>query len=562
MVAAPEAGQADHSVSLPVPRLFPRVVRSRRQGGRGRARQRASPARDSDYRQRQALCRGNRSPYRRERASGHRRRDETGGDQAGELNTLLATSRRPDESGRGTQSACATHFRQTVIQSALAMTLNAYLVKSTIVAALGGLLFGFDTAVIAGTTRALTETYHLSPRSLGLTVAAALLGTILGAMFAGIPGDRWGRRDSLRAMAILYLISALGCAFAWDWYSLVFFRFIGGLGIRASSVLGPMYIAEIAPAKWRGRMVGLFQFNVVFGILLAYFSNFVIGLAGFGAAEWRWKLGVSGIPAALFMLMLFGIPRSPRWLVKKRRVPEAREVLRLTGEENFEAELQDIVTSIDAEHGHGDEPLFTRKYRVPIFLAVTIAMFNQLSGINAILYYLNDIFAQAGFSKVSSDLQAVAIGATNLLFTMIAMSVIDRIGRKLLLLVGAVGTAVCLGGVSYIFSTPRHESILVWLLVGFIGFFGFSQGAVIWVYLSEIFPNRVRAQGQSLGSATHWIMNALISFLFPMVAAASGALPFAFFAAMMAVQFVVVLLFFPETKGVSLERMQQRLGIP
>jgi sugar porter (SP) family MFS transporter len=441
------------------------------------------------------------------------------------------------------------------------MTLNAYLVKSTIVAALGGLLFGFDTAVIAGTTRALTETYHLSPRSLGLTVAAALLGTILGAMFAGIPGDRWGRRDSLRAMAILYLISALGCAFAWDWYSLVFFRFIGGLGIGGSSVLGPMYIAEIAPAKWRGRLVGLFQFNVVFGILLAYFSNYVIGLAGFGAAEWRWKLGVSGVPAAFFMLMLFGIPRSPRWLVKKRRVAEAREVLRLTGEQNFEAELQDIVTSIDAEHGHGDEPLFTRKYRVPIFLAVTIAMFNQLSGINAILYYLNDIFAQAGFSKVSSDLQAVAIGATNLLFTMIAMSVIDRIGRKTLLLVGSVGLTISLTGVATIFAMHRHQELLVWLLVGFIASFAFSQGAVIWVYLSEVFPNRVRAKGQSLGSFTHWLMNAAISGTFPLVAASSGAAPFAFFAAMMALQFFVVLFTYPETKGVTLEQMQKKMGI-
>src|ERR1039458_6787603 len=413
------------------------------------------------------------------------------------------------------------------------MTLNGYLVKSTIVAALGGLLFGFDTAVIAGTTHALTETYHLTTTSLGLTVDAALLGTILGAMFAGIPGDRWGRRDSLRVMAILYLISALG----------------------------PMYIAEIAPAKWRGRMVGLFQFNVVFGILLAYFSNFVIGLAGFGAAEWRWKLGVSGIPAALFMLMLFGIPRSPRWLVKKRRVPEAREVLRRTGEENFEAELQDIVTSIDAEHGHGDEPLFTRKYRVPIFLAVTIAMFNQLSGINAILYYLNDIFAQAGFSKVSSDLQAVAIGATNLLFTMIAMSVIDRIGRKTLLLVGSVGLTISLAGVAIIFTMHRHQELLVWLLVGFIASFAFSQGAVIWVYLSEVFPNRVRAKGQSLGSFTHWVMAAAISGTFPSLAAKSGAAPFAFFAAMMVLQFFVVLFTYPETKGVTLEQMQKKMGI-
>jgi sugar porter (SP) family MFS transporter len=441
------------------------------------------------------------------------------------------------------------------------MTLNAYLVKSTIVAALGGLLFGFDTAVIAGTTRALTDTYHLSHGSLGLTVAAALWGTILGAMFAGIPGDRWGRRDSLRVMAVLYLISALGCAFAWDWYSLVIFRFIGGIGIGGSSVLGPMYIAEIAPAKWRGRLVGLFQFNIVFGILLAYFSNYVIGLAGIGAAEWRWKLGVSAIPAALFMLMLFGIPRSPRWLVKKRRVSEAREVLRLTGEENFEADLQEIVTSIDAEHGHGDEPLFTRKYRVPIFLAVTIGMFNQLSGINAILYYLNDIFAQAGFSKVSSDLQAVAIGATNLLFTMIAMSVIDRIGRKTLLLVGSVGLTISLSGVAVIFAMHSHKELLVWLLIGFIASFAFSQGAVIWVYLSEVFPNRVRAKGQSLGSFTHWVMNAAISGTFPLVAASSGAAPFAFFAVMMALQFFVVLFTYPETKGVTLEQMQKKMGI-
>jgi MFS transporter, SP family, arabinose:H+ symporter len=441
------------------------------------------------------------------------------------------------------------------------MQLNTYLLKGTIVAALGGLLFGFDTAVIAGTTHALTEAYHLSPASLGFTVAAALAGTILGAMFAGIPGDRFGRRDSLRAMAILYLISALGCALAWDWYSLVVFRFVGGLGIGGSSVLGPMYIAEIAPAKWRGRLVGLFQFNVVFGILLAYFSNYVIGLAQFGAVEWRWKLGVSGIPAALFLLMLFMIPRSPRWLVKKRRISEARQVLELTGEENFEQELADIVSSIDAEHGHGDEPLFSWKYRVPIFLAVSIGAFNQLSGINAVLYYLNDIFRDAGFSQVSGDLQAVAVGATNLLFTMLAMSVIDRIGRKTLLLVGSVGTALSLAGVAAIFAAGSHENLLVWLLIGFIASFAFSQGAVIWVFISEVFPNRVRAKGQSLGSFTHWLMNALISGLFPSVAKASKAAPFVFFAAMMVLQFFVVMFCYPETKGVTLEQMQKKMGI-
>jgi MFS transporter, SP family, arabinose:H+ symporter len=441
------------------------------------------------------------------------------------------------------------------------MTLNAYLIKSTVVAALGGLLFGFDTAVIAGATHALTELYQLSDFWLGVTVASALFGTILGAMFAGIPADRYGRRDSLRLMAVLYLISALGCAFAWNWHALVFFRFVGGLGIGGSSVLGPMYIAEIAPAKWRGRLVGFFQFNIVFGILLAYFSNFAIGLAELGAAEWRWKLGVSAIPAAFFLLMLFGIPRSPRWLVKKRRVAEARETLRLSGETNYEQELQDIVASIDVEHGHGDEPLFTRKYRMPIFLAITIAIFNQLSGINAILYYLNDIFRQAGFSKLSGDLQAVAIGATNLLFTILAMFVIDRIGRKTMLLVGSVGTAVCLAGVATIFAINSHKDLLVWLLVGFIAFFAFSQGAVIWVYLSEVFPNRVRAKGQSLGSLTHWFMAALISLTFPRLAKASGSVPFIFFSVMMVLQFFVVLFTYPETKGVTLEQMQKKLGI-
>ena len=259
--------------------------------------------------------------------------------------------------------------------------------------------------------------------------------------------------------------------------------------------------------------------------------------------------------------MLFGIPRSPRWLVRMNRVPEARQVLESIGAENVDGELQDIVASIDAAHGHQRESLFTWKYRLPIFLAVSIGMFNQFSGINAILYYLNDIFAKAGFSKVSGDLQAVAIGATNLLFTMFAMSVIDKFGRKTLLLIGSVGTALCQAGVAFVFFSGHHEGWLVWLLVGFIAFFAFSQGAVIWVYLAEVFPNRVRASGQSLGSLTHWLMNALISGVFPVIAAKSGGAPFVFFSAMMVAQFFVVLLWYPETKGVTLEGMQKKLGI-
>ena len=441
-------------------------------------------------------------------------------------------------------------------------TPNAFLIKSTIVAALGGLLFGFDTAVIAGTTQALTRIFELTPGMLGVTVASALWGTILGAIFGGVPGDKYGRRDSLRLMAILYVVSALGSAFAWDWYSLLFFRFIGGLGIGGSSVLGPLYIAEIAPASWRGRLVGFFQFNVVAGILVAYLSNYLIGLAGFVLdAEWRWKLGVSAAPAVFFFLMLFLIPRSPRWLATQGRIDEARDVLRQTGSASFQEELAEIKKSVESERDAEAVPLFSARHKLPIFLAISIGAFNQLSGINAILYYLNDIFAQAGFSKVSSDMQAVLIGFTNLLFTTIAMTMIDRLGRKRLLMIGALGTAACLFGVALIFWLKAYQGLLIWLLVGFIAFFAFSQGAVIWVYLSEVFPQRVRAKGQSLGSFTHWAMNAIISAIFPLVAASSGSLPFFFFAAMMVVQFVVVAMVYPETKGVSLEGMEKQLAV-
>jgi sugar porter (SP) family MFS transporter len=439
--------------------------------------------------------------------------------------------------------------------------LSACLLRSTLVAALGGLLFGFDTAVIAGATQALTQLYSLTPALLGITVASALWGTVIGAMVAGIPGDRFGRRDSLRGLAVIYFVSALGCALAWSWSSLLVFRFIEGLAIGGSSVLGPMYIAEIAPAKWRGRLVAFFQFNIVFGILLAYFSNYIIGTLAFGPLEWRWKLGISALPAAVFFLLLFGIPRSPRWLAKKGRHKEAREVLAAIGESDAGAALASIVDSMKNEGGRTNEPLFCHRYRVPVFLAIAVAMFNQLSGINAILYYANDIFARAGFDRVSGDLQAVAIGATNLFFTMIGMTLIDKVGRKTLLLIGAVGTSFCLGLVAFLFHTGQHQALLIWPLAGFIMFFAISQGVVIWVYISEVFPNSVRAKGQSLGSLTHWVMTASISAVFPMLSAYSRAIPFVFFAAMMAVQFGVVWFLFPETKGFTLEQMQKRLGI-
>ncbi len=439
--------------------------------------------------------------------------------------------------------------------------MNANLAKATAVGALGGLLFGFDTAVISGTTHALTITYGLSPKALGVTVAMALVGTIIGAMTAGIPGQKWGGRETLRVLAVFYVISALGCAFAWNWHALLAARFIGGLGIGGSSVLGPVYIAELAPAKTRGRLVGTFQINIVIGILLAYLSNYLIGLLGLGAMEWRWQLGIAAIPAFLFLVLLFGIPPSSRWLVTRKRVDEARTVLQMMGADNPEGELREIVDSIHLERLQTSEPLFSWKYRFPLFLAITIGMFNQLSGINAILYYLNDIFAAAGYSKVSGDLQAVAVGGMNLAATLLGMSLIDKLGRKTLLLIGSVGTAACLFGVSWVFFTNSHQSYLLVFLIAYIAFFAISQGAVIWVYISEIFPNRVRAKGQSVGSSSHWIMNAIIAFTFPQLAKSSGAYPFVFFGAMMVLQFFVVLSFYPETKGYSLEEMQHRLGI-
>jgi sugar porter (SP) family MFS transporter len=437
---------------------------------------------------------------------------------------------------------------------------KAYLFRSTAVGALGGLLFGFDTAVIAGTTHSLMSTYALTPELLGITVSIALWGTVISSMTAGIPGEKLGARDALRITAVLYVISALGCAFSPNWWVLLGFRFLGGLGIGASSVLGPVYIAELAPPKWRGRLVGLFQINIVVGILVAYFSNYVIGLQHFGVNEWRYELGVSALPAILFFCMLFGIPRSPRWLVAKGYRAEALTVLQMTGDPAPEAELQLIQESIGQEHKEKSEPLFQKKYLRPILLTISMGMFNQLSGINAILYYLNDIFSQAGFDKLSGDMQSVIVGATNLIFTLIAMVFIDRFGRKPLLLIGGIGMACSLFGIAAVLSGLLDRHNLLIFLVTFIGFFAASQGAVIWVYMSEIFPTLVRVRGQSLGCSTHWIMNAVISGIFPVVARASGAKPFIFFGLMMLTQFFIVLRWYPETKGVSLEELEQQLG--
>ncbi len=447
------------------------------------------------------------------------------------------------------------------------MALNSYMLRSTVVGALGGLLFGFDTAVIAGTTGQLTQIYHLDTYGLGWTVAIALLGTILGASTSGVIGQRLGGRETLRIMAVLYVISAVGCGFAWSWPSLLVFRFIGGIGIGGSSVLGPVYIAEIAPAKHRGVLVGVFQLNIVIGILLAYFSNALIqnhyaGLSPLVSPAWRWQLGVAAIPAAMFLILLYTIPRSSRWLVTRNRVDEAREVLRMMGTPNTEAELEEIRQSVHFEQSALHEALFQRKYLKPVILAIVIAMFNQLSGINAILYYVNDIFIKAGYSPATAGRSAVYIGGVNFLFTFVGMGLIDRMGRKTLLTIGAVGMAIALGAAGYINMTQTHLAMMVWMLMLFIASFAMSQGAVVWVYLSEIFPNRVRAKGQSLGSLTHWVMNALISFSFPTFAKyAHGAYAFYFFCACMAISVVTYITVFPETKGLTLEQLQRKMNI-
>jgi len=429
--------------------------------------------------------------------------------------------------------------------------MNAIVIRGVLVGALAGLLFGFDTAVISGVTADLRAVYQLSAAGLGITVSSALWGTLAGALLAGAPGDRFGARQCLKVIAIFYLASSLGCAWAWDWPSLLFFRVMAGLAIGASTVLAPVYVTEIAPPAWRGAMVGMFQFNIVLGILVAYLSNYLIGTLMLGAEEWRWKFGIAAAPGLLLFALLYTIPQSPRWLALRRRLAEAKDVLHRIAPDISDVEERAILANPALEAGA--RRLDWNLYRKPILLAVAIAAFNQLAGINAILYYINDIFAAAGFSKMSSDQQSILIGATNLLFTLPALYLIDRIGRKNLLLIGSVGLFATLMGTAMILSGGQHRDLLIWMLIGFIAAFAFSQGAVIWVYISEIFPTEVRARGQSIGSSTHWLMNAIIATLFPVVAAWSKGAPFVFFAAMVLLQFFVVLFFFPETKRAPLE---------
>jgi len=435
--------------------------------------------------------------------------------------------------------------------------MNRKLLFATIVSALGSFLFGFDTVVISGTNEFLKTYFQLTPLELGLTVSIALWGTVIGSIAIGKPGDVYGRKSMLFLCGLLYLLSSLGCATATGWWVLLSFRFLGGLAIGAASVMAPMYIAEISPARLRGRLVAVAQFNIVFGILVAFFSNYL--LVDIGDNNWRWMLGVMAIPSALFFLLLFFVPESPRWLVKKSQIDKARAVLQKVGAENVESELGDIVASLKEASGTGVTKLFQKKYRFAILCAVFLAIFNQLTGINAILYYAPTIFKEAGASTDLAMLQAVAVGVTNMLFTIVAMFFIDKLGRKTLLLVGAVGMCLSLAGAGL------HDLVgfmsgsgMVVFLVGFIAFFAFSQGAVIWVFLAEIFPNKVRAKGQALGSFTHWIMNAIIGLLFPVVLAALHVGPiFLFFAITMIPFFFFVWKMMPETKGKTLEELEK-----
>ncbi len=423
--------------------------------------------------------------------------------------------------------------------------------RIAVTAALAGLLFGFDTAVVSGVTTPITHAFALTPTGTGIAVSAALVGTLIAALGAGIPGDRYGARAVLRWVGAAFILSALGCAFAGGLTSFVLFRFIGGLAIGGASVLAPVFIAEISPGARRGALVGLFQLSIVSGILAAYCSNAVVAALPLGDDGWRWKLGVMIVPGLIFLVAMFTIPQSPRWLAARGRESEALDVAARIGLTDW---------TLSAPHADDGERLSWTRHRTPILLAIAVASFNQLTGINAILYYLNDIFAAAGFSQVSADVQAVSIGVANLLATLLAMTLIDRVGRRTLLLVGAAGTTVMLAGVAIVYSSQGHEALLLPLLVLFIAFFAVSQGAVIWVYLSEIFPTRVRARGQALGSATHWIWAALLSFGFPIVAQNfDRSLPFWFFAGATLLQLVVVWRFFPETKGVQLEDMEQAL---
>jgi MFS transporter, SP family, arabinose:H+ symporter len=438
---------------------------------------------------------------------------------------------------------------------------NSKVIKWSVIVALGGFLFGFDTAVISGVEKHIQQLFNLSSFVHGFTIASALIGTVTGALFAGRPADRFGRKVILFIIAALYVISAVGSAMANHVATFILFRFLGGIGIGASSVVGPMYIAEISPAKIRGRMTALFQFNVIAGILLAYVSNFLLRDAG--SEPWRWMLGVAGIPAFLFFTLLFLVPESPRFLVKIGKVDKARAILGEIESSSINEEIAEIELSV-TQTSENKQTLFSKSYFTPISIAFLVAMFNQFSGINAILYYAPRIFEMSGLTNADSLFQSILIGVTNGIFTIVGIILIDRVGRKKLLITGSIGMSVCLGLVARTFYTQDFSGygLLIYLLI-YIMFFAFSTGAVIWVLIAEIFPNRVRGKGQSFGSFTHWFFAALITFIFPVFEKISRfgvGHAFTFFSIMMIIQIFVVWKYFPETKGRTLEELGENLS--
>lgn len=436
-----------------------------------------------------------------------------------------------------------------------------FLYQSSLVAALAGFLFGFDTVVISGAEQTIQAVWSLNSTLHGLAISMALWGTVLGAMTGGFPTERIGRRKTLLGIGVLYFVSAIGSALAPEVYTFMVSRFIGGVGIGISTVASPLFISEIAPPKYRGRLAGMFQFNIVFGILIAYLSNALIG--GSGENDWRWMLGVEAFPALLYTLFSFTLPESPRWLiVHKNNKEEGLKVFKRINagaDDNGLTELvNEVVASVNKETNRS--PFFSRRLLKPILLAILIAFFNQLSGINAILYFAPRIFEMTGLAKETALLQSVGIGLTNLIFTFIGLWLIDRLGRRTLLFIGSFGYILSLGTCAWAFQSEIY-GIVPASIFAFIAAHAIGQGAVIWVFISEIFPNRHRAAGQTVGSFTHWFFAAMLTLVFPKIAEVlKPSIIFAIFCLMMALQLIWVKLFVPETKGIGLEEMQEKLN--
>lgn len=432
------------------------------------------------------------------------------------------------------------------------------LIYWSVAVALAGLLFGFDTAVISGADQPIQALWKTSDLFHGAFImSSALWGTVIGALFGNIPCDRFGRKATLTATGTLFLVSALGSAVAPDPYSFSILRFIGGLGVGASSIVVPAYISEIAPANYRGRLVALYQFQIVFGILIAFFSNYA--LSEFLDLNWRWMLGAEVIPAVVFLALVFGVPESPRWLIiRKKNEAAARKVLSMVNSDGADKVIEEVR---HAQATLTSDRLFSRAYAWPILLAFLIAFFNQLSGINFIIYFAPRVFGLAGLDASASLLSTTGIGVVNLVFTILGLVLIDRSGRKTLMLIGSIGYIVSLGAVSWAFYSGASGMLVVLFVFLFIASHAVGQGAVIWVFIAEVFPNNVRAKGQSLGCGTHWVFAALITLLMPYVLSQfDGHTIFAFFAFMMVLQLLFVLFLMPETKGRTLESLAEGLS--